>query len=135
MTDIADVNKLTRDYLLTCESLTDLVATRIYFQRLPHGVTLPAISYNAVGGVPDKYVPGIISPSYSFNLWASDIMDCYEVYRELYNNLQGIQNITVGDYSIMSADEEVPSQDLTDEKYPLMFRVITTFKIMFRAES
>jgi len=135
MTDIADVNKLILQYLLTCKTLTDLVGTRIYFLRLPHDTTMPAISYLGVGGISDKYIPGIVTPSYTFEFWANDIMECQAVYLQLYNNLQGIQNVAVGEYFIMSAEEEVPPQDLSDEKYPNMFRVIATFSIMFKAET
>jgi len=131
---IADTNTIIRAYLATCTTLTALVGTRIYCPRLPENATLPAVSFFSRGGTSTPYIPGIVSPSVQFDCWADDPIEAREVYRALYDNLQGIQNITVGSYQIMSAIEEVQGQDLVDTEIPNYFRVLTFFSIMIRAE-
>jgi len=131
---IADTNSVLREYLATCTTLTDLVGAGIYCPRLPENHTLPAVSFFTRGGTSTPYIPGIPEPSVQFDCWAANFIDAREVYRALYDNLQGIQNITVGSYQIMSAIEEVQGQDLVDELVPNYFRVLTFFRIMVRAE-
>jgi len=131
---IADTNTIIRAYLATCTTLTALVGTRIITPRLYENCILPAVSFFSRGGTSTPYIPGIVSPSVQFDCWADDPIDAREVYRVLYDNLQGIQNITVGSYQIMSAIEEVQGQDLVDTEIPNYFRVLTFFSIMIRAE-
>ena len=131
---VADVNAIIQTYLLTATSLVALVVDRIYCPRLPEKATLPAVSYFVRGGSSTPYIPGIVEPSVQFDCWAANPIDAREVYRALYDNLQGIQNITVGSYQIMSAIEEVQGQDLVDVEIPNYFRVMTFFSIMVRAE-
>lgn len=141
---VADVDAILKAYLDTCTTLTDLVSTRIESPRLSQNVTLPAVSFFVRGGTSTPYIPGIITPSVQFDCWAKDVevagvvtkkgpILAREVYRALYDNLQGIQNVTVGDYQIMSAIEEVQGQDLVDD-IPGYFRVLTFFSVMIRAE-
>lgn len=131
---IADTNKIIRDYLLTDTALVALVGQRIYCPRLPENATLPAIGYFTRGGTSTPYIPGIPEPSVQFDCWASNPIDAREVYGTLYDALQGIQNITVGSYKILSAIEEVQGQDLVDVEIPNYFRVLTFFRIVIRAE-
>ena len=131
---IADTNSIIRAYLATCTTLTALVGTRIYCPRLPENATLPAVGFFSRGGMSTPYIPGIVTPSVQFDCWADDPIEAREIYRALYDNLQGIQNITVGSYQIMSAIEEVQGQDLVDTEIPNYFRVLTFFSIMIRAE-
>lgn len=135
---IADTNKIIRDYLVTSSTAADpliaLVVARIYCPRLPEDTTLPAIGFFTRGGTSTPYIPGIITPSVQFDCWANNPIDAREVYRALYDALQGIQNVTVGSYQIMSAIEEVQGQDLVDVEIPNYFRVLTFFNIMIRAE-
>lgn len=150
---IADTNSIIRTYLITSSTKTDpliaLVGERIYWPRLPEKLQLtnlaidastPAISFFTRGGDSTPYIPGIIEPSVQFDCWAADVppisgpIRAREVYRALYDALQGIQNITVGSYQIMSAIEEVQGQDLVDELIPNYFRTLCFFKIMIRAE-
>lgn len=133
---IADTNSIIRAYLITCGTLTTLLATvnSIYCPRLPENTVLPAISFFTRGGVSTPYIPGIISPSIQFDCWANDPIDAREVYRALYDSLQGIQDQAVGAYKILSAIEEVQGQDLVDVDIPNYFRVVTYFSMMIRAE-
>ncbi len=135
---IGDVNAIIRSYLTTSSTLVDpliaLVAARIYCPRLPENATLPAVSFFTRGGTSTPYIPGIPEPSVQFDCWAENPIDAREVYRALYDALQGIQNVTVGAYQIMSAIEEVQGQDLVDVEIPNYFRVLTFFSIMIRAE-
>ena len=131
---IADTNAIIKSYLDTCTTLTALVSTRIYCPRLPENATLPAVSFFTRGGTSTPYIPGIPEPSVQFDCWAENSIDAREVYRALYDNLQGIQNVTVGSYQIMSAIEEVQGQDLVDNEIQNYFRTLTFFSIMIRAE-
>ncbi|HUV56618.1 MAG TPA: hypothetical protein VMV84_05230 [Dehalococcoidales bacterium] len=135
---IADTNSILKEYLDTRTTLTDLVkaageSARIYCPRLPENATLPAVGFFVRGGTSTPYIPGIISPSVQFDCWAASPIVARQVYRALYDNLQGIQNVKVGSYYIMSAIEEVQGQDLADE-IPGYFRVLTFFSVMIRAE-
>ena len=132
---VADVNAIIKTYLATCATLTALVSTRIYCPRLPENATLPAVSYFVRGGTSTPYIPGVINPSIQFDCWADDPIDAREVYRKLYDNLQGIQNQQVGSYYIMSAIEEVQGQDLVDTEIQNYFRVLAFFEIMIRADT
>lgn len=139
-----DTNAIIRAYLVGQTVLTDIVNTRIYCPRLPEGATLPAVGFFVRGGVSTPYIPGIITPSIQFDCWAEDTtikagpIGAREVYRALYDVLQGIQNITVtvggSDYEIMSAIEEVQGQDLQDIDIPNYYRVVTFFRLMIRAQ-
>ena len=131
---VADVIAIINTYLNTATTLTALVSSRIYAPRLPEKATLPAVSYFARGGLSTPYIPGIVTPSIQFDCWAASSKVARQVYRALYDNLQGIQNITVGSYQIMSAIEEVQGVDLVDVEIPNYFRVMTFFEIMVRAE-
>ena len=59
-----------------------------------------------------------------------------QVYRAVYNALQGLQNQAVvidgHTYYILSAREEVQGQDLVDADIPNYFRVLTFFEVMIR---
>lgn len=138
---LADTDEIIKTYLDTCGTLTALVTVppvkQIYCPRLPENVDLsvkPAVSFFTRGGTSTPYIPGIVNPSVQFDCWADNLITAREVYRALYDNLQGIQNVSVGAYYIMSAIEEVQGQDLIDMEIPNYFRVLTFFNIMIRAE-
>ena len=149
---LVDTNRLIRDYLTTSSALTDplmnliggIASPQIYCPRLPENTTLPAISYFTRGGSADPEVPNIFSPSVQFDCWAlkydgepsSASVRAREVYRALYDALQGIGNapITIGGttYYITKAREEVQGQDLVDIEIPNYFRVMTFYSITIR---
>lgn len=134
---ITDTNEIIRAHLITCTTLIALLDPtdpRIYCPRLPENAILPALGFFTRGGSSTPYIPGIVNPSVQFDCWATNPIDAREVYRALYDNLQGIQNITVGAYKILSAIEEVQGQDLQDVDIPTYFRVLTYFNMMIRAE-
>jgi len=137
---IEDTNRIIRDYLVTCGTLTALLATvdSIYCPRLPENATLPAVSFFTRGGTSTPYIPGIPEPSVQFDCWADNPIDARKIYRALYDNLQGIQGkvVTVGPPTeiIWSAIEEVQGQDLVDETIPNYFRTMTFFRFMIKAE-
>ena len=137
---LVDTNRLIRDYLTTSSTETDplilLVSTRIYCLRLPEDVVLPAISYFTRGGIADPAVPNIFSPSIQFDCWDDNLEDAREVYRALYDALQGLGNaaITIGGvtYYITKAREEVQGQDLVDVDIQGYYRVLTFYSITVR---
>ena len=133
-----DSNKIIRTYLAAQATLTGVVSTRIYCPRLPENATLPALGFFTRGGESMPYIPGIVTPSIQFDCWADSPISARQVYRALYDVLQGIQNQTVtvdgSDYMILSAIEEVQGQDLQGQDIPEYYRVLALFSIMIRAE-
>jgi len=139
---LPDTNQIVREYLLTDPVLFGLVETKIYCPRLPENTALPAINFFTRGGTSLPIKDGIVSPSIQFNCWADNPIDAREVYRTLYDYLQGIggyytkfQPVVVGanTYYILSVREEVQGQDLQDVDIPNYFSVLTFFEVKIRA--
>ena len=133
-----DTNSIIRAFLVLQATLTDIVGIRIFCPRLPENTALPALGFFTRGGSSSPYIPGIVSPSVQFDCWGETPQAARQVYRALYDALQGIQNQTVSvdgsDYSILGAREEVQGQDLQDVDIPNYFRVLTSFEVMICAE-
>lgn len=140
---LVDTNVLLRTYLLTSSSLTDpLIALiggaspRLYCPRLPENAVLPAIGFFTRGGSASPEVPGIFSPSVQFDCWADDPISARQLYRALYDALQGLGNAAVtvdGDtYHVIKAVEEVQGQDLQDVDIPGYYRVVTFYSVTIR---
>lgn len=141
---LVDTNRLIRQYLTTASALTNpLIALvggagseRIYCPRLPENATLPAINFFTRGGIANPEVPNIFSPSVQFDCWADNLIDAREVYRALYDALQGLGNaaITINGmtYYITKAREEVQGQDLQDVDIPNYFRILTFYLITIK---
>jgi len=136
---LVDINILIRTYLLT-PSVTNnpliaLIGDRIMAPRLAENTTLPAISFFTRGGGSSYQRPAGSWPSIQFDCWADNPIDAREVYRALYDALQGLGNapVTVDGttYHIIQAREEVQGQDLQDE-IPGFFRVITFYQVTIR---
>ena len=139
---LPDTNTILRTYLLTQDGVTDLVDERIYCPRAPEKATLPNITFFTRGGRSTPYIPDLPSPSIQFGCWAdntevagvatSGLIIARQIYRALYDALQGIQNVTVGSNIILSAIEEVHGQDLADIDIPGRFRVLSFWEIMIK---
>lgn len=131
-----DTNAVILRYLLEQEAVTDIVDMRIFCPRLPENTTLPAIGFLSVGGRGNAYIPPIGKPSVQFDCWAYSAVKAREVYRALYDALQGIQNqkVTIGvdTYYILLSEEEVHGQDMQDIDIPSYYRVRTVFSITVR---
>jgi len=134
----ADTNSIIRAYLVTKTTLTDIVGQRIYCPRLPKDASLPALGYFTRGGRSSSYIPGIVSPSVQFDCWGISSLAARQVYRAVYDNLQGLEKTAVvvggNTYYILSTEEEVQGQDLVDIELPNYFRVLAFFSMMIRAE-
>ncbi len=132
-----DTNSIVRTYLLAQAALIAVATGGIFCSRLEENASLPAVSFFTRGGSSDPYIPGIVTPSIQFDCWGASPIAARQVYRLLFDALQGIQNETVSvggsDYVILSAIEEVQGQDLVDEIQGY-FRVMAFFSIMIRAE-
>ena len=134
---VADVNEIVRAYLI---ANADIIAfftpdsPRVYCPRLPENAILPAVGLFVRGGSSSPYIPNIPSPSFQIDCWDKNSIGARLLYRTVYSALQGIQNVTVGAYQIMSAIEEVQGQDLVDNDIQNYFRTLTFFSIMIRAE-
>ncbi len=131
---VADANKIIRDYLVSVTLLFAVTAERIYVGRLAENADLPAIGFFISGGVTTPYIPGWITPRVQFDCWADSPEGARTLYRLLYDALQGIQNTSVGAYSIESAMAEGPGQDLQDVDIPIYFRVLSFFNIIMKVE-
>ncbi len=133
-----DTNTIVRTFLASQATLTGVVSTRIYCPRLPENTTLPALGFFTRGGESTPYIPGLVTPSIQFDCWGATPIAARQVYRALYDVLQGIQNQTVtvdgSNYKILSAIEEVQGQDLQDVDIPEYYRVLALFSITIRAE-
>jgi len=140
-----DTNAIVREYLVNKTILTAVVGTRIYPPRLPENTILPAISFFTRGGTSSPYIPPLPEPSVQFDCWAKEYagapssasVRARQVYRALYDVLQGIQREVVivpsGTYIIWSAIEEVQGQDLVDSDIQGYFRTLAFFKFMIKA--
>ena len=133
---VADINAIIKTYLGTSSTLVDpliaLVSDNIFCPRAPENASLPNITFFTRGGRATPYIPDIVSPSVQFDCWADDPIEAREVYRVLYDALQGIQNATVGSNTILSAIEEVQGQDLVDTDIPGRFRVLSFWEIIIK---
>lgn len=144
---MVDTNALIRAHLLTSSVLTDplialiggIASPRLYCPRLPENAILPAVSFFTRGGVADAEVPSIFSPSVQFDCWADNPIDAREVYRALYDALQGLDSVSITVdgtiYYIMKAREEVHGQDLVDIDILGYFRVLTFYSITIKDTS
>ena len=143
---VFDVNAIVRKYLVTASAETNdliaLVGAKIFCPRLPENTTLPAVSLFVRGGISTPYIPPLVSPSFQIDSWHDNPIGAREVYRDIYQALQGIQHVAVTiagtTYYIESAIEEVQGQDLADNPgenrndIPGYFRVLTFFNIMVK---
>ena len=134
---LMDTNAIIRAYLITYVPLTNLLINpdgsfRIYSPRAPENAVLPNITFFTRGGTSTPYIPDKPLPSVQFDCWAINPIDARNVYRKLYDALQGIQNVEVGTNVILSAREEVQGQDLIDTDIPGRFRVLTFFQIQIK---
>lgn len=130
---LPDTNSIVRAYLALDPGLIALVGTKVYCPRVPENIALPALGFFTRGGLATPYIPDMPAPSIQFDCWGSTTIQAREVYRALYDALQGIQNqsVVVGGttYYIYSSREEVQGQDLQDVDIPGRFRVLTFFEI------
>ncbi len=133
-----DTNTIIQTFLAAQTTLTAVISTRIYAPRMPENAPIPALGFLTRGGFSTPYIPGIVTPSVQFDCWGATVTAARQVYRALFDVLQGVQNqiVAVGssNYSILSAIEEVQGQDLQDVDIPERYRVLTFFSIMIRAE-
>ena len=133
---LPDINAIVRTYLTTSSTLVDpfiaLIGGDIFCPRAPENADLPNVTFFTRGGSSTPYIPDLISPSLQFDCWADDPIEAREIYRSLYNALQGIQNVTVGSNTILSAIEEVQGQDLVDTDIPGRFRVLSFWQIIIK---
>lgn len=132
---LPDTNKIILAYLNTKAGVTALVSDRIYCPSAPENALLPNITFFTRGGTSTPYIPDLTSPSKQFDCWATDPIVARQVYRALYDALQGLERtaVTIGATTnyILSAIEEVQGQDLVDE-IPGRYRVLTFFEIIIR---
>ena len=130
----ASVQSIIRAFLIGQTVLTDVVDERIMSPRLQEDTDLPAIGFFVRGGINNPHIEEMVNPSVQFDCWADSAIGADEVYRALFDVLQGVQNqvVTVdgSDYALKTAVQEVQGQDLPDVEIPNYYRVLTFFSIM-----
>jgi len=134
---MVDTNIIILTYLLSKTDITDLVSDRIYAANpLPENTTLPAIAFFTRGGTSIPEVPVVVSPSVQFNCWAETPDGAREVYRALYDVLNGLNNaeITIDgtNYYITYAREEVQGQDIQDIDIQGFWNTMAFYSITIR---
>jgi len=76
-----------RTHLINNAAVSALVGSRVYPMRLPHGFTLPAISYQRISG-PRQYdsigATGRVHPRFQVDCWA----ETYAGVRDLANKVR-----------------------------------------------
>src|SRR4030043_2063987 len=96
---LMDTNAVILKYLTTASALTNpliaLVGSRIYCPRATENAVLPNVTFFTRGGGSTPYIPDIPSPSVQFDCWATNSITARQIYRCLYDALQGIQNVNV----------------------------------------
>jgi hypothetical protein len=131
-----DTNVVLRAHLAGNAALVALVGAKIYCPRLPENTALPAVNFFTRGGLSTPYIPGIPNPSIQIACWGSSPVAARQVYRAVYDALQGIQNVAVttggNTYYILSAREEVEGQDIVDTDIQNYFRTISFFEVKIR---
>ncbi len=137
---LVDTNRLIRQYLTTAAALTNpliaLVAERVYIPRLPENATLPAVSLFTRGGSADPNYPKYASPSIQIDCWAANSIDAREVYRALYDAMQGLVSVSIviggTTYFIMKISEEVHGQDRVDNEIQNYFKVMSFYSVTIK---
>ena len=134
---MVDTNIVILTYLLSKTDITDLVSTRVYAANpLPENAMLPAINFLTRGGTSIPKVPVVVSPSVQFNCWAETPGGAREVYRALYDVLNGLNNaeITIDgtNYYITYAREEVQGQDIQDIAIQGFWNTMAFYSITIR---
>ena len=81
-------------------------------------------------------VPKVISPSIQFTCWDDNPEGARDVYRALYDVLNGLSDAEVVrdavTYWITGAFEEVHGQDIQDVDIPGFYRVLAFYSITIR---
>ena len=116
MTDLIDVALV--KYLEANPGLTALLAERIYPEPLPQpvgGVTLPAITYTRVSGIPrvaHDGDAGLFSPLYQLKVWSSTKSEARAIMLLMRKALSGYAGL-MGDLMIQASFVKA-DRDLTD---------------------
>jgi len=134
---VEDTNKIIRAYLAAQAGIIAIVGTRVSARPIKEGFTLPALTFNTVGGKsnPNLYDPvtddGIVSPTVQFTCWADNPIGARALYEALRRALFGLnmETVTIGvnDHQIKKAIEETIGQDREDVDIPNYFSVITFY--------
>ena len=134
---MVDTNIVILTYLLSKTDITDLVGTRVYAANpLPENATLPAINFFVRGGTSIPQVPKVVMPSIQINCWAETPEDSREVYRAVYDVLNGLGNyectIDGTTYYISGSIEEVQGQDIQDISIQEYWNTMAFYQITIR---
>jgi hypothetical protein len=119
-----DASKVILDFLLSRPGLTNLVEQRIYAEvnSPPAGYTPagtgPAICFKSRGGQID-YVRKLLMPSIQFKCYGATEVESNEVYRALFDVLDGAQT-----YNILFAGQETPGQILLEPDTGWIFTLV-----------
>jgi len=135
---MATANPMTVMYEVLTTSGTDLytaVATRIY-PRLPRAFRneAKAIQFDIDGGDHETGTP-IMRPRFVFKCYGGslDSDDSWDLWKNLYDRLHELADVTVTEGYLMFAREAIPGQLLSDPELPDWRYVVTTYETEMRA--
>ncbi len=124
-------------YLSAQLALMALITGGLYSPRLPEKQAPPALAFFVRGGTANPHMPPLPEPAFQFDCWADGDTgpeDAYNIYLELYDTLQGIQNqpvvVGVTTYQIKSVIEEVQGQQIQPVDPDDYHRVLGLFRVM-----
>ena len=82
-------------YILTRTAITDIIATRIYYQKLPEFPTLPAIVYNRISSLRSRTHDGdsnLSKPRIQYSIWADTdtaVMALADAFEDEFKSFSG----------------------------------------------
>lgn len=119
-----------RTFLLSHESLTDLINTRLYPSAAPEGTQTPYVCYYEVSAVSWHDIP-VAYPRFQFSVFATRYLDAKNVAIEIRNILQRYKG-DMGGYRVIQIVWE-GSRELYEPDTKL-HHIATDFRIIYRED-
>lgn len=117
-----------RAFLLSHDSLKDLISTRLYPSVAPEGTVQPYVCYYEVSGVSWHDIP-VAYPRFQFSVFATRYLDAKNVAIEIRNILQRYKG-DMGGYRVIQIVWE-GSRELYEPDNKL-HHIATDFRIIYR---
>ena len=114
-----------RTYLLGLAPIATLLGTRLYPARLPQGVTLPALTYQRIAGIPEVTYDGAANLSRAriqIDVWADSYGAMVELAKAIRGALSGYRG-AMGSTSVTVA-RVLNEIDMPEPEPPLWRRVM-----------
>ncbi len=82
-------------YILTLTAITDIIGTRIYYQKLPDDATLPAVTYNRISSPRSRTHSGdsnLSKPRIQYSCWGItpiSVMNLADAFEDEFKSFSG----------------------------------------------